>query len=199
MELARIGAMCGKLVDELKELMVILAFEEPLLTIELSRVVDSMAWNQQFRKAGFDFTKHSANRHLNVRYSFNLHRARTASGELKMVRKVKGDGVAWIDEEKHWYLIIERSFLRKLMVAVHVMAGQPARGPELGSIKVCNSTYSTRNVVVLNGRICIMTMYDKSRRRRGNTDYVICVLQTTLASCLPSTSCTSGRLRGFWT
>ena len=180
-ELAKIGPMCDNLVDELKELMVTLAFEEPLPTIKLGSVVDSTAWNQQFRKAGFDFTKHSANRHLNVGYSFNLQRARTASGELKMLGNMKGGGVAWIDDRKHWYLIVERSFLRKLMVAVHIMAGQPARGPELGSIKVCNSTYSARNIVVLNGRICIMTMYDKSRRRRGNTDYVIRVLPDNLS------------------
>lgn len=180
-ELAKIGPMCNELVNELKELMVTLAFEEPLPTIELGHVIDSTAWSQQFRKAGFDFTKHSANRHLNVGYSFNLRRARTASGELEMLRKVKGGGIAWIDDRKHWYLAVERSFLRKLMVAVHVMAGQPARGPELGSIKVCNSTYSARNVVVLNGRVCIVTMYDKSRRRRGNTDYVIRVLPDDLS------------------
>ena len=85
-----------------------------------------------------------------------------------------------MDRRRHWYLAVERSFLQKLMVAAHVMAGQPARGAELGSVKVCKSTYSARNVVVLNGRVRILKMYHKSRRRRGNTDYVIRVLPNDL-------------------
>ena len=59
------------------------------------------------------------------------------------------------------------------MVVMHIIGGQPARGPEIGSIKVSNSIYSARNVYVINGRICFLTMYDKARKRRGNTDYII--------------------------
>ena len=78
-----------------------------------------------------------------------------------MLATVKGGCVAWIGARKHWYLAVERSFLRKLIVGAHVMAGHPARGPEQGSVKLCNSPYSARNVVVLNGRICILIVYDK--------------------------------------
>jgi hypothetical protein len=59
------------------------------------------------------------------------------------------------------------------MVSMHVIGGQPARGPELGSIKVSNSIYSARNIYVINGRVCFLTMYDKARKRRGNTKYII--------------------------
>jgi hypothetical protein len=53
------------------------------------------------------------------------------------------------------------------------VGGQPARGPELGSIKISNSIFSARNLYIINGRVCFLTMYDKSRRQRGNTDYII--------------------------
>ena len=59
------------------------------------------------------------------------------------------------------------------MVVMHITAGQLARGPEIGSIKVYNSPYSARNIVVLNGRMAIITMYDKARKRRGNTEYIL--------------------------
>lgn len=63
--------------------------------------------------------------------------------------------------------------MNKLMVSMHVTGGQPARGPELGSIKVSNGIYSARNIYVINGRVCFLTMYDKARKRRGNTEYIV--------------------------
>lgn len=185
-QLPKIGPMCNALLEELREILLTLAFEEELPTIKLGQVVDSTAWTQQFRKANFDFTKHAANRQLNVDYLFNLRRAHAATADLQMLAKVtRGSGeVSWIDSRKHWYLAVEKRFLRKLMVAMHITAGQPARGPELGSIKVFNSPCSARNIIILNGRTCILTMYDKSRKRRGNTDYILRVLPDDLSQLL---------------
>ena len=59
------------------------------------------------------------------------------------------------------------------MGGVHVKYGQPARGPEIGSIKVSNSIYSARNIYVINGQLCILTIYDKARKQRGNTEYIV--------------------------
>ncbi|KFY25538.1 hypothetical protein V493_04595 [Pseudogymnoascus sp. VKM F-4281 (FW-2241)] len=150
-----------------------LSFKQELPTIELSKVVDSVAWTQQFWRSNYNFTKHGANQHLDVKYSYNLARARRATRDLQMLKQTENGELAWIDYRKHWYLTIERQFLRKLMVLVHIIAGQPSRGPELGSIKVYNSQYSARNIVVLNGRVAIITMYDKARRRRGNIEYIL--------------------------
>ena len=50
-ELAKVGPMCNALLEELKESMLTLAFEEALPTIDLGRVVDSMACNEESRKA----------------------------------------------------------------------------------------------------------------------------------------------------
>ncbi len=152
---------------------------------------------QQFRKANYNFTKHAANSHLDVDYLFNLRRAHAATGDLQMLKKGKSGGggcgddgkgsgtsggrLSWIDSRKNWYLTLEKRFLRKLMVAMHIMAGQPAGGSELGSIKVFNSLCSARNIIILNGRVCVLTMYDKSRERRGNTDYILRVLPDDLS------------------
>jgi hypothetical protein len=59
------------------------------------------------------------------------------------------------------------------MVVMHVSGGQPARGPEIRSIKVSNSVYSACNLYVINRRVCFLTMYDKARKQQGNTKYII--------------------------
>jgi hypothetical protein len=71
-----------------------------------------------------------------------------------------------------------------LIVCMHIMGGQPARGPELGSVKIRNSLYSARNIYILNGRATFLTMYDKSRRRRGNTEYILRCLPNELSQIL---------------
>jgi hypothetical protein len=90
-----------------------------------------------------------------------------------MMKKGVGGEDEWIKHRVDVYLTVEKKFLRKGMGGVHVEYGQPARGPEIGSIKVSNSIYSARNMYVINGRLCILTMYDKARKRRGNTEYIV--------------------------
>src|SRR5271163_180968 len=65
-----------------------------------------------------------------------------------------------------------------------VIGGQPARGPELGSIKISNGMFSARNIYIINGRMCFLTMYDKARKRRGNTEYIIRCLPDELSQVL---------------
>jgi len=55
---------------------------------------------------------------------------------------------------------------------MYIIGGQPARSPEIGSIKVRNSVTSSRNIFVINGRVAVVTTYDKARKRRGKTEYV---------------------------
>jgi len=69
--------------------------------------------------------------------------------------------------------MVKKRFLRKGIGGIYVKYSQPARGPEIGSIKVSNSIYSARNMYVINGRLCILTIYDKARKRRGNTEYIV--------------------------
>jgi hypothetical protein len=91
-----------------------------------------------------------------------------------MLKKKAGSHeVEWVKRQVQAYLTKERQFLRKLIVCIHVIGGQPAREPELGSIKVHNSIYSARNIYIINGRVCFLTMYDKARKKQGNTEYIV--------------------------
>jgi hypothetical protein len=75
------------------------------------------------------------------------------------------------------YLTKEQQFLRKLMVCMHVIGGQLARRPKLGLVKIQNSLYSAQNIYILNGQATFLTMYDKARKQRGNTEYILqCLL-----------------------
>jgi hypothetical protein len=71
-----------------------------------------------------------------------------------------------------------------IIVCVYIAAGQPARGPEQGSVKVFNSPYSARNIVIFNSRLSNLTMYDKTRKSRGNTSCVPRVLPDELGQLL---------------
>ncbi|KAH9203255.1 hypothetical protein DL95DRAFT_321784 [Leptodontidium sp. 2 PMI_412] len=82
------------------------------------------------------------------------------------------------------YLKQEKEFLRKAMATIHVEYGQPARGPELGSAKVSNSIYSARNIYVINGRLCILSTFDKARKRRGNIEYIVRFLPDELSQIM---------------
>lgn len=174
-ELAKIETMCEVLVRELRELLLVLTFDSPVETIDLERIIDSMAWSQAFRRQGFSFIDHVQNQdQVRGDYRNLLERAQRRDGQWNMLKKKAGSQeVEWVDGQVQSYLTKERQFLRKLMVCMHVTGGQPARGPELGSIKVNNSVYSARNIYVINGRVCFLTMYDKARKRRGNTEYIV--------------------------
>jgi hypothetical protein len=90
----------------------------------------------------------------------------------------------WADQPCKVYLAREKQFLLKLMVAMHIMGGQPARSPELGSIKVQNSVTSSRNVFIVNGRVAVVTTYDKSIKRRGKIEYVFRCLPDQLSQVI---------------
>jgi hypothetical protein len=172
-QLEKISKMCHAVNKELQEMLKWLMFDEAVPDIDLSQIIDSMAWSQEFRRDEYSFIQHPQNKHLDVGYQGLLKRAREARGKRQMIKKGVSGQDEWIKHRVDAYLTVEKKFLRKGMGGVHIEYGQPARGPEIGSIKVSNSTYSARNMYVINGRLCILTMYDKARKRRGNTEYIV--------------------------
>jgi hypothetical protein len=173
--LSKFQKLCQILISELQEMMRTLMFQADIPTIDLSSIVDSMSWSQAFRRQNYSFIEHVQNRdQVGVGYRYLLDRARKGEGGWNLLRKNKASRqIEWVDGQVRSYLTKERQFLRKLMVCMHITGGQPARGPELGSIKVSNSIYSARNIYIINRRVCFLTMYDKARKRRGNTEYII--------------------------
>ncbi len=60
-ELAKIEVMGNKLVQECRELLQELALGLELPTIDLDKIIDSMAWSSQFRRTDYSFINHSRN------------------------------------------------------------------------------------------------------------------------------------------
>lgn len=173
-DLKKICTMCSRLISELQEMIQSLKFDVETPPIDLANVVDSMAWGSEFRRLDYSFITHAKNQErTNVGWEYLYKHARRGNQRWRLVRKAIDGSYEWNDAQKQGYLNQEGQFLRKLMVVMHVSGGQPARGPEIGSIKVSNSVYSARNLYVINGRVCFLTMYDKARKRRGNTEYII--------------------------
>jgi hypothetical protein len=158
---------------ELQEMLKWLMFNEAVPDIDLGQVIDSIAWSQEFRRDEYSFIQHPQNKHLDVGYQGLLSHARNARGKRQIMKKGVSSEDEWIKHRVDAYLTVKKRFLRKGIGGVHVEYGQPARGPEIGSIKVSNSIYSARNMYVINGRLCILTMYDKARKRRGSTEYIV--------------------------
>ena len=53
--------------------------------------------------------------------------------------------------------------MKTLTLAMHLVDGQPARGPELGSVKFRNSTFFVRNFFVIGDNAFYSTEYHKAR------------------------------------
>ena len=79
----------------------------------------------------------------------------------------------WIKYCVDIYLIVKKKFLRKGIGGIYIKYSQPAYRPEISSIKVSNSIYSVRNIYVINGRLYILTIYEKIRKRQGNMEYIV--------------------------
>ena len=54
----------------------------------------------------------------------------------------------WSVKRVKTYLGDHQQFLRSLLLSIYQTSGQPARGPEVLSIKVCNTQNSLRNIAI---------------------------------------------------
>lgn len=127
-ELGKIRQMCHTLLRELQECMKELTFQGDVPGIDLSRIIDSMAWSEAFRHRSYSFMEHAKNKeHAGVGYQYLLKRAHARAGGWKLLKKKKknesgaSQQTEWVDAQVKKYLTIERQFLRKLMVCMHVM------------------------------------------------------------------------------
>ena len=123
-------------------------------TIEMRRIHDSV----MFEGTGSSFATDPRNRWLQPGFRFVVERARTRmwrSDQRPDLKEVK----AWIGRLK--------TFKRLLMVAKHIWGGQPGRGPEMTTLKHCDTAQMMRNVFVFDGEVLLITDRDKNRSIRG--------------------------------
>lgn len=173
--MAKVQGMCRALVTELEELLHDLLFGEAVPPVPLPQLVDSMGMAQRFQQQKYSFLDHPDNAPWKIGWQF-LWDQMLRNGQTLVVSSSRGSHghgqLAWADQPRKAYLTREKQFLLKLMVAMHLTGGQPARSPEIGSIKLRNSATSSRNLFIINGRVAVVTTYDKARQRRGRTEYV---------------------------
>jgi superfamily II DNA helicase RecQ len=173
-EMAKVRGICQELTVELEGLLHELLFSQSVKPVPLPQLVDSMGTAQRFQQKGYSFLDHPDNARWEVSWEFLWERMLKADQKLvKSSGSGSGSGQdEWTTQAGKAYLAREKQFLLKLIVAMHIQGGQPARSPEMGSIKVRNSAISSRNIFVINGRVAVVTTYDKSRKRRSKTEYV---------------------------
>ena len=61
-----------------------------------------------------------------------------------------------------------RRFREALMVLVHVWGGQPGRGPEVTTLRHCDTLQVMRNIFIYDGQVMIITDRDKMKAIRDN-------------------------------
>jgi hypothetical protein len=71
------------------------------------------------------------------------------------------------------YLNQHRCFLELLLLLLHVTGGQPARAPEIGSIRFRNSIDVPRNIYVIDGRVALVIEVSKTRATRNRNPCVV--------------------------
>ena len=109
-------------------------------------------------QCGFSLMQEPLNR-IEEGYRWMLSLVKLITPDKKLV---KDDG-EWDRKKSLEYLNKKKRFLELLMAAMHLTGGQPARGPELGSIKFRNSAFSLRNFFIMRGNRFYVTEYHKAR------------------------------------
>ncbi|KAH7012637.1 uncharacterized protein B0I36DRAFT_221660, partial [Microdochium trichocladiopsis] len=150
--------MAASISTDAEELLDQLMFGEwvPLSQIVvLRRITDSLS----FEGPGASFATHEKNSWLEPGF-----------------RKLVGPGIAqlWDDEVGNFrmaqvqqWLNQLQSFRQALLVSTHTWGGQPGRGPEIMTIRHCDTQDMLRNVFVFDGQVMLVTDRDKAKAIRG--------------------------------
>lgn len=72
-------------------------------------------------------------------------------------------GIQWRERAVRQYIRRVERFLDLLCLAVHITGGQPARGPELLSVRWRNGVLQDRNLYVVDGQVVVVTRYHKTQ------------------------------------
>ena len=79
----------------------------------------------------------------------------------------------WRVKRLQRYFLTISEFLEKLLILFHIIGGQPARAPEILSIRVSNSVNSgVRNIFYENELICFVTFYYKGYAIQNSTKII---------------------------
>ena len=90
-----------------------------------------------------------------------------------MSRGAPGKAAQWSRQAAERYLRQVDAFLHRLLLLVHLTAGQLSRGTELLSLQYCNTTHGLRrNTFLKNGLVSFVTFYHKGYSIQGSTKII---------------------------
>ena len=181
--LAKLQLLAQGIITEAEEALNELTFGAPLPDIDLSLIVDPLISTSDSRKSGYSLFHNERIQKLKT-LDLMLERSVSAPKDQRLYERGPNGAMNYSDRNVKNYLAKERRLLRKVMVAMQIDSGQPARKPEIGSVKIRTSMYSLRNLHVINGRMAFITEYDKSRSIRGVSHYVVRFLPDRLGQVL---------------
>lgn len=75
-------------------------------------------------------------------------------------------------------------FLDFLLLAIHVTGGQPARGPEILSVRWRNSILQDRNIYIMDGQVAVITRYHKTQSQWDRPKVILRFLPDRLGQIL---------------
>jgi hypothetical protein len=79
----------------------------------------------------------------------------------------------WRRKAAEQYLKLADPFLERLLLLVHILGGQPARGTELLSLQLRNTVHGLRrNIFIENGLVSFVTFYHKGYSVSGSTKII---------------------------
>ncbi|KFZ23525.1 hypothetical protein V502_01994, partial [Pseudogymnoascus sp. VKM F-4520 (FW-2644)] len=133
--LAKLQLLAEGVIAEAEEALNELTFGGPLPDIDLSLIADPLISTSDSRKSGYSLFHNKSIQKLKT-LDLMLERSVNAPKDQRLYERGPNGAINYNDRNVKNYLAKEKRALRKLMVAMQVDSGQPARKPELGSIKI---------------------------------------------------------------
>lgn len=88
---------------------------------------------------------------------------------------------SWLPSACSAYFKSEAEMNIEIFAAIHLTASLPGRGPEITSTKVYNTEQVMRNVIFREGRLLLVTEYNKARASNNYAFYIVRYLPPRLA------------------
>lgn len=90
----------------------------------------------------------------------------------------------WSGSRCRKYLHSLQRVRKLLLLCVHMTGGMPGRGPEITTIRWCNTRLVVRNLLLYHGRLAVAVEYNKTRTITNNSFYVVRMLPACVSQLL---------------
>ncbi|KAG6038783.1 hypothetical protein E4U39_008020, partial [Claviceps sp. Clav50 group G5] len=150
-------AMVENAIHEAEDLLWLTLMSTPRETDRLELDLKLLSDDMSSRELGYSFVDHPKNRLATASLDVTAPRLLVSENGEKMVRDGK-----WHTRLTADYLRRVDSFRKLLLFCVHVTGGQPARGPEILSLRFKNGCVRPRNIFLLDGYVMTVTFYNKT-------------------------------------